>query len=347
MSKDQCRQEKNTNRNRSWEKDRIDPELRGIALDIPFNTAMIRMSAAVQPLMGKAAKLPAGVRQQKYVVGGYRGMQVPVEVFEPEGADGSLPCLLLIHGGGFGYGASPGHRRLACIYAKEANCRVVFPEYHRTPEYRFPAAYEDIMAVYGWLCRHVDRLGIDSGHIAVAGDSAGGALAANLCNTAVGRGLPLPCLQMLIYPVTDADMRSASMQSYPDTPLWNTVNNRRMWELYLPDRKPETLALASPLHNVLPQEIPDTYIEVAELDCLHDDGVLYAEKLRNHLGKECGEAGRQQEIDRCGEAGGQQTRVELYETKGTIHGYDTALQSAVTRGCVKRRLAVLRRAFRG
>ena len=182
---------------------------------------------------------------------------------------------------------------------------------------------------------HAEELEIDVHRIGLAGDSAGAAIAALICNHYDQESLVKPCLQMLIYPLTDNDMQTESMKKYTDVPNWNSGNMPLMWSLYFGDQsenvfedgmdgilkediKKETL----PMHSVLPAELPDTYIETTEFDCLHDEGILYALRLR--------------------EAG---ANVEINDTKGTFHGYDMALDTQIVTDAVIKRLSFLTRNF--
>ncbi len=210
------------------------------------------------------------------------------------------------------------------MYAMQANCRVYFPDYHLMPKYPYPAAYQDVLALYQFVSEHSDECKIDAERIGVAGDSAGGTIAALICNNYEREGLKPPCAQMLVYPVTDVTMGTDSMKRFPDTPLWNAKNNKRMWSYYCKDLEGEEIYAASPMHSVLPRMIPDTYIETAEYDCLHDEGILYGEKLR--------------------EAG---ANVEINETRGTIHGYDSAIHSRIAMYNIEKRVSFLRKRFYG
>lgn len=323
---------------------RIDPELRTIARKIPYNKFLIKCANIFQAVSFRFTKLPQGVVNRRMIVEGYKGLKFRTEIFEPSsqiltakssaslacggiqpvgGKDrGKLPCLIYVHGGAFSYRASAYHKKLACIYAAKAKCRVYFPDYHLMPAYPYPAAYADVAALYRYILDHADEAGIDVEKIGVAGDSAGACIAALLCNRYEQEALKRPCVQMLVYPLTDADMRTESMKRFSDTPLWNSKNNRRMWRYYCGNLNAEERYGASPMHGSLPGNIPDTYIETAEYDCLHDEGILYGKKLR---------------------AAG--VNVVINDTEGTFHGYDVALNTGIAVRNIKRRISFLRKEF--
>lgn len=303
-------------------KNLIHPELRPFAIKIPYHKTMIGLANIFQAVSLRLTRVPKGVAGRKFVIQGYQGLPFQTELFEPSNAAEKLPCLLYAHGGAFSYKAAACHKKLACMYAQKANCRVFFPDYHLSPKYPYPAAYEDVLALYRYIMYHSEELGIDPVRIGIAGDSAGAALAALICNRYEHEGLNRPCIQMLIYPVTDAAMQTDSMKRFLDTPLWNAENNRRMWSYYC--RNTEDMRSASPMNSPLPPMIPDTYIETAEFDCLHDEGVQYGEKLR--------------------EAG---ATVEINETNGTIHGYEVALHSQIVNRNVEKRILFLKKGFHG
>lgn len=302
----------------------IDPELRPFAQNIPYNKPLIYCANLFQTASFHLTNVPQGIVHKSMTRKGYQGLPFRVEQFEPSGASQRLPCLLYIHGGAFSYKAAVHHKKLACLYALQAGCRVYFPDYHLTPRYPYPAACEDVLALYQYILQHAEALGIDRKRIGVAGDSAGACLAALLCSRCEREGLEPPCLQMLIYPVTDASMQTDSMKQFRDTPLWNAKNNRRMWSYYCKGLTPEEALRASPLHSPLPRFIPDAYIETAEYDCLHDEGILYGQRLR--------------------EAG---ANVTINETNGTFHGYDSALYTQIALHNIRKRIAFLKKEFSG
>lgn len=303
-------------------KKQIDPEFKHIAKKIPYNKVIIKCANIFQVTALYLTRIPEEVFNRNITLKGYKGLKFKVEIFEPSNGKEKLPCLIYVHGGAFSYKASAYHKKLACMYAMKANCRVYFPDYHLTPEYPYPAAYEDVLALYKYIMKNSEEFGIDPEKIGLAGDSAGAAIAALICNNYEHEGLKQPCVQMLVYPLTDVTMQTDSMKKFLDTPLWNSKNNKRMWSYYCKNLESEKIYDVSPIHSSLPQIIPDTYIETAEYDCLHDEGILYGKKLR--------------------EAG---ANVEINETRGTIHGYDSALNTKIAVSNIEKRILFLKRAF--
>ena len=305
-------------------KNQMNPELKQIARNVPYNKAMIKCANIFQVISFHFTTIPKEVMHRNMIIEGYKGLKFKVEIFEPSNGKEKLPCLIYVHGGAFSYKASAYHKKLACMYAVKAKCRVYFPDYHLTPEYPYPAAYADVLALYRYVMENSEELGIDSEKIGVAGDSAGASIAALICNHYEHEGLKRPCMQMLVYPLTDISMQTDSMKRFSDTPLWNSKNNKRMWAYYCKNLNAEDTYGASPMHSSLPQIIPDTYIETAEYDCLHDEGILYGKKLR--------------------EAG---ANVELNETRGTIHGYDSAFNTKIAIRNIEKRILFLKKGFHG
>lgn len=289
----------------------IDPELKKYCRSIPFSPLMLRVSLPPMRLMYAATPIENGVRHRKDFAETGEG-RVRLDVFEPEHADEKTPVLFYLHGGGFGYIASPFHKKLAAVYAKKANCRVVCPDYRLLPKHPYPAAKNDCLAAYRDTVKKYPNA-----KIAVGGDSAGGALSIYTVNAAE----KTPCLQLLLYPVCDPKQGTPSMKEFTDTPFWNSKNNEIMWRIYAGEHSFDEV---SPLEGALPEKIAPAYIELAQFDCLHDEGAAYAEKLRN--------------------AGGQ---VTLTETKGTVHGYDIALGTKIVEKYVALRIEALRSAFYG
>lgn len=249
-----------------------------------------------------------------------KGGKIDVLVFEPKNDERTLPALLYFHGGGFIYKAAPYHYSLAKSYARYAHCKVIMPDYRLTPDYPYPTAFNDCVQSLKWVINNANRLNIDTNKIAIGGDSAGGCLAAAVTLYASKSDINL-CAQMLVYPVLDCNMTSESMAKYTDTPVWNSKLSKKMWELYLKDSKPDEFASPALAQDF--KKIPKTYIETAEYDSLHDEGIEYANKLKaSHID------------------------VELFNTIGTMHGFDMAAKSKIVIESIGRRTDFLRRCFR-
>ncbi len=295
-----------------------DKGFRKVAFNMPFSGWMCKMTHKPLKRMVDKMKPPQGIFLRNFTIAGYKEEAIDVKEITPENP--SDVTILILHGGGFGYKTSPGQLKFACEYALNLNCRVFMPDYHLLPDYPFPAAYEDAMLTYQYVVDHATELSVNPNKIIVLGDSAGGALAANVCNTTDAKGLPMPMCQVLIYPVADDEMNTESMMRFTDTPLWNAKNNRIMWPMYLKGVAEEARQIAVPIRNPLPQTLPPTYIETAEFDCLHDEGIAYAKYIENAA-----------------------ERVEINETKGTFHGYDILSKHPITRDSVKKRIDFMKK----
>ena len=303
-------------------KELIDPELRKSANSFPFNPAIVAVGNLYQDLEWGRTKAPEGMEETEIVTEGTQKLSVKTTVFSMADAPADAPALIYVHGGAFAYKAAAYQKKLAMIYAKKAGCKVFFPHYHLAPKYPYPGAYEDVMALYRYVTEHAQELGVNPARIGIAGDSAGASLAALVGNRWEEENVKMPCLQMLVYPVTDARMETESMKLFTDTPNWDSKANERMWDYYC-GKDPEKRDKASPMWCDLPSALPGTYIETTEFDCLHDEGQAYAEKLK--------QAG----VD-----------VEINETEGTFHGYDAAIDTQIVKQQISRRISFLRSGYR-
>ena len=302
-------------------KEKIDPELRKNARSIPYNRFITSAGNIYQTVSWRSAKVPESIDETDIEMKGYQGLSLKTTVFSPKGADEKKPALIYVHGGAFVYKAAAYQKKLVCIYAEKTGCKVFFPHYHLAPKYQYPAAFRDVMSLYEYVTTNAEKLGIDNRRIGIAGDSAGASIAALICNRYAEEHLNVPCLQMLVYPATDAEMATDSMKQFSDTPQWNSRANGRMWHYYCGDDMAKRIS-ASPVHCEMPDLIPKTYIETAEFDCLHDEGIMYAQKL----------------IDAGAE-------VVINETAGTYHGYDTVTDAKIVMQNVERRIEFLRNGF--
>jgi len=263
-----------------------------------------------------------GIRTTNKKIPGYQNGFFELTIFEPEEIEESAPCLIYFHGGAFVINAATYHKYLICEYALETPCKVIFVDYRLALKYPFPVGVEDCYSAFEWVCNNSDELGIDKSRIAVGGDSAGGALAAAVCLMARDRAAPPICFQMLIYPVTDARQITETIKNYTDTPVWNSILNKKMWEIYLKNGIHTKREYASPMEATSFENLPDSYIEVSEFDCLRDEGINYANALQDSGAK-----------------------VELNKISGTVHGFELAANSDIVKMSVARRIEALKNAF--
>lgn len=243
------------------------------------------------------------------------GSSLKTFVIEPKGCEGPLPCIIFYHGGGFLLRASKSHYQIAKWYAEKTPCKVIFADYRLMPEYRYPVAVNDCYSTYIWAVHNSKELGIDRERIIVAGDSAGANLSVAVSMMLKDKEQDMPAGTMLIYPVLDRRMITESMGKYKDTPAWDAVRNEMFWREYLKECGTESVKYASPMEAESLKGFPRTYIEVAEFDCLHDEGRDFAERLKS-----------------------EDIVTDFYETNGACHGYDDAFNSLLVRSAVDRRV---------
>ena len=202
--------------------------------------------------------------------------------------------------------------------------RVALPDYRLAPRHTFPAAHEDALTGYRWLWENAAALRIDPARIAAVGDSAGGNLAAALCLMAREQRLPMPCAQMLLYPVLDARMETESYRQFTDTPMCSSRDMEKYFAMYAPDTSAAPREWLSPVESASLQGLPGAYIETAEFDCLRDEGAQYAAHLARE-GVPC----------------------EYHPIKNAMHGYDIAVNSEFLRPVMAYRIEFLRKVFTG
>jgi acetyl esterase len=221
------------------------------------------------------ASLPPVKSVEDVTVAGGEG-DLPARVFRPDLA-GPLPTIVLLHGGGFVIGDLDTHDVTARTLANGCEAVVVSVDYRLAPEHPFPAAVEDALAATRWVADHLPELGGDD-RLAVAGDSAGGNLAAVVAQVFRDEGLPLAG-QLLLYPVSD--MTGGDYASYTENAEGYFLDVATMawfqqqYAAHVEDRADPRL---SPLHGDLTGVAPAVVV-TAEFDPLRDDGLAYAAAL--------------------------------------------------------------------
>jgi acetyl esterase len=207
--------------------------------------------------------------------------EVRVRIVKPVGASGALPAVVYMHGGGWILGNAGTHDRLVRELAVGANAAVVFVEFDRSPEARYPVAIEQGYATAQWITRDGAAEGLDASRLAVAGDSVGGNMAAALTILAKQRGDVRFTHQSLYYPVTDAAQDTDSYGEFADGPFLTAKAMAWFWDAYLPDQQKRFQITASPLRASTDElaGLPEALVIVDESDVLRDEGEAYARKL--------------------------------------------------------------------
>ncbi|MBP2707823.1 alpha/beta hydrolase [Microbispora sp. RL4-1S] len=201
-------------------------------------------------------------------------------VFRPADAAEPLPVILYLHGGSWVYGNDHTHGRLARELALGVGAAVVFVNYSLAPEARYPVAIQENHAAARWVVEHGATLGLDPSRIAVAGDSAGGNMAAALTFQVKG-AIPLAA-QVLFYPVTDAAFDTGSYQRFATGYFLRRDAMRWAWDQYTTSEAERAEITASPLRATTEQlqGLPPALVVTAEADVLRDEGEAYAGRLR-------------------------------------------------------------------
>ena len=203
---------------------------------------------------------------------------VPVRSYRPpvKPAASGWPCVLYLHGGGWVVGGLDSHDFICFELAMTLGAMVVAVDYRLAPEHPYPAGFEDCLSV--WRALRSGPFWFDPQKLLVAGDSAGGNLAAALCLALRDAGEAMPAAQVLIYPGLGGDDRLPSRSECADAPLLGSHDVHSYHALYLRG-SPRPDAYAMPLLADDFSGLPPAWIAVAQFDPLRDDGVGYAERL--------------------------------------------------------------------
>ena len=204
--------------------------------------------------------------------------RIPARLYEPVGLPRGRGLLVYYHGGGWVIGSLDTHDNLCRLMALRAGVRVLSVGYRVAPEAPFPAGVEDAVAAYEWAAAHAAELGADAGLIGVGGDSAGGNLAAVVCQQAAP-GAPRPAFALLIYPALDFSTRPPSRDLFADGFLLTDARMTWFEGHYLGDWTDKTDPRLSPLLAADLSGMPPTYVVTAGFDPLRDEGEAFAKRL--------------------------------------------------------------------
>jgi acetyl esterase len=214
--------------------------------------------------------------------GGFTGPggEIHFRRYRPLGvAAGLLPTLIYYHGGGFVIGNIETHDSTCRRLANKSCCQVISIDYRLAPEHPFPAPIEDGLAAFRQVRDNAVSFGADATRIAVGGDSAGGAMAAVVCQLCRDAGEPMPAFQMLIYPATDSSRESRSRREFAEGYFLTRELIAWFWKAYVQTGVDLADLRLSPLLAKDLGGLPPAFVLTAGYDPLRDEGRAYADRL--------------------------------------------------------------------
>lgn len=251
-----------------------DPRPSFETLPVAQARASIRLEAAQF-----AGRRPADVIAERLTVDGAEG-HLGARLYLPEGTRRPGPLVVWFHGGGWVVGDLDSHDPCCRFLSHIARLPVLAVDYRLAPEAPFPAAVDDALAAFRWAVSHAAELGVDPDRIAVAGDSAGGNLAAVVSLLAAQDGGPAPAFQALVYPVTDLSTKSDSYGKYPVGYFLTEAQMDWYRTTYLPNPSLAIDQRASPLLADNVGGLAPAYVTVGGFDVLRDETIAYARRLQ-------------------------------------------------------------------
>lgn len=226
------------------------------------------------------AKLAVQIEDQTISTGQWG--EINVRFIRPKGAVGPLPVIFYIHGAGWVFGSAKTHDKLVRELAVRTNSIVVFPEYTRSPEAKYPTAIEQNFAILQQLPNLAAEKNMDIDRLTVSGDSVGGNMATVMTIMTKQRGgVPIK-QQVLYYPVTDANFETDSYNQFAEDYFLTKEGMQWFWDQYTKDEGERAEITASPLRASLEDlsGLPPAMILNGEADVLRDEGEAYARRLR-------------------------------------------------------------------
>jgi len=307
----------------------VDPSLLpGLDIMQPFELSNEALPAIRAGMNEMAAMAPepedTGVTWRDHAVRVPAGHDIRVRVYAPADAEQGLPAILQIHGGGFVMGTLQISHAANLLTAGAVNAVVAAVDYRLAPETPAPGSVEDCYAALNWLVSEAGSLGIDAARIAVRGESAGGGLAAALCQLARDRGGPAILHQNLIYPMLDDRTCMAQHPEHVGAFVWTPQANAFGWAALLGsdpggNSAPE-YAVPARAENL--SGLPSAFIAVGALDLFLAENLAYAQRLI---------------------AAGVSTELHVYA--GAYHGFDVLPEAEPAMRMKQDALAAMTRAL--
>ncbi|MCU1502556.1 MAG: esterase [Ilumatobacteraceae bacterium] len=246
---------------------------KGIAESTPEEVRA--MVAGMVELFGTG---PEMARSEDHTITTDDGSTIAARVLVPSADPKGV--LVYYHGGGWVIGALPEYETLGRKLADRTGCTVVLVDYRLAPEHRYPTAADDAYTALLWVQEHLESLAGPGAPLIVAGDSAGGNLAAVTAQRSRDEDGPPIAFQVLVYPVTDADFDNSTYSDPENQLILDRASMIWFWDHYAPDAARRREPKASPLRADDLSGLPPALVITAEHDVLRDEGEAYADRLR-------------------------------------------------------------------
>jgi acetyl esterase/lipase len=252
-----------------------------------------------------AMPAPDDVKVTEYEAASHDGFQVPLRLYTKDGAAPG-PLVVYLHGGGMIMGSVELYDRLVRYLTSTSGVTMLAPDYRLAPEHPDPSPVEDCYAGLKWAAEHAAEHGIDPNRIGVAGDSAGGGLAAGVALLARDRGGPALARQILIYPMLD-DRNTTPRADAPGVMLWSYDDNITGWDALLGAKRggDDVSPYAAPARAESLAGLAPAYVMVGDLDIFRDEDIAYVARMTSSG-----------------------VPVEFHLVPGAPHGFDFAAQDS-------------------
>ncbi|MCY4433990.1 MAG: alpha/beta hydrolase [bacterium] len=240
------------------------------------------MTAVELRNMMQTGELPVEdvARTEDRVIPGADGTELPIRIYWPSTSNEPLPVVVFFHGGGWVIGGIDSHDGQVREMVNRTAMVYVSVDYRLAPEARFPAAAEDCYAATQWVAANAAEIGADATRLGVAGDSAGGNLAAVVALMARDRGGPAIAHQLLIYPCCDMDSNAWPSQTENGTGYFLTKESMDWFYDQYADAADRDNPYASPIKAADLSGLPPACVITAEYDPLRDEGEAYGARLQ-------------------------------------------------------------------
>ncbi|RAV52842.1 alpha/beta hydrolase [Mucilaginibacter rubeus] len=255
------------------------------ALNAPGNVAIESMPPleARKVLENAQLSVPidmSGIEESERTINA-DGYEIVLNIVRPEGMRGVLPVFIFIHGGGWLLGDYPTHKRMVRDLVVLSGAAGVFVNYTRTPDAAYPQAINEIYAATKWVAENGHEINVDGKRLAIAGNSVGGNMTAVTTLKAKENNGPEIKLQIMMWPIVDANFDTYSYQRFGQERFLTTPLMKWFYDMYIPDPKRRNVIYASPLQATKEQlaGLPHALIQVAENDVLRDEAEAYGRKL--------------------------------------------------------------------